>query len=171
MVPIPFNWIFQKGTMNAISPFKAMITTTIYTHFNNLPWKNYICICSLFKLQHGELLTSFLTLNCMREVTEGRGSVRLGRGWRSVESLTLRDILRQRGPWPLCSSSFDILTPTWGHWDGKDSHTTRQFCRALWKTCSVLQYIPSFHGTKTHIFIRIVTVNWNQNTLYWCNIR
>lgn len=130
MVPIWFNRIFQNSTMIILRSSKTTISTTTSVYFNELGWKNYICNYSPFQLHNGET-ANFLTLNCMREVTEGRGSVRLGRGWRSVESLTLRDILCQSGPWPLCSSSFDILTPTWGHWDGKDSHTTRKFRTAL----------------------------------------
>ncbi|KAG8238603.1 hypothetical protein J437_LFUL018449 [Ladona fulva] len=49
----------------------------------------------------------YLTLNCINDVTEGKGSVRLGRGWRKVESLMLRDIpLRNStasGPFSPCS--------------------------------------------------------------------
>jgi hypothetical protein len=144
-------------------PFKIKITVTTIIHFNELTWKNYIRNYSPFKLHNGELLTFLLTLNCMREVTEGRGSVRLGRGWRSVESLTLRDILRQSGPWPLCSSSFDILTPTWGHWDGKDSHTTRKFC---WALTAVYTACPRYKNTRFCKYRKCQI-----KPKYWCNIR
>jgi hypothetical protein len=82
-----------------MKPSKTTDANTTGIHLNELRWKKTTLAITVHSnnTQSGET-ANFLTLNCMREVTGGMGSVRLGRGCRSVESLTLRDILCQTGP-------------------------------------------------------------------------